>query len=41
VKALTAAGLTEDEIFELTVAAAVGKALSILDAGARAMRTEG
>jgi|RhiMetdeSRZDD1v2_1073273.scaffolds.fasta_scaffold2574887_2 alkylhydroperoxidase family enzyme len=41
VTALTAAGLTEDEIFELTVAAAVGKALTILNAGTRAMRTEG
>jgi alkylhydroperoxidase family enzyme len=41
VSALTAAGLTEDEIFELTVAAAVGAALRVLNAGMRAMRREG
>jgi alkylhydroperoxidase family enzyme len=30
---LTAAGYTEDQIFEVTVAAAVGAALSCFDAG--------
>jgi hypothetical protein len=37
-EALTAAGLSEDEIFEITVAAAVGAALRGLDAGMRALR---
>jgi len=36
VAALTAAGCTEEEIFEVTVAAAVGAALRRLDAGMRA-----
>ena len=35
---LRAAGLDEDEIFELTVAAAVGAGLDRLDAGLAAMR---
>jgi alkylhydroperoxidase family enzyme len=35
---LTAAGLTDDETFELTVAAAVGAALHRLDAAMRALR---
>jgi hypothetical protein len=39
--ALTTAGLSEDEIFELTVAAAVGAALRRLDAGMQAMRGDG
>jgi hypothetical protein len=34
---LTAAGHTEDEIFEVTVAAAVGAALHSLDAGRHAL----
>lgn len=38
VEALRAAGLGEDEIFELTVAAAVGAGLERLDAGMRALR---
>ena len=38
--ALRTAGLSEDAIFELTVAAAVGAALRRLDAGMRAMRVE-
>jgi hypothetical protein len=38
VAALKAAGRSEDEIFEVTVAAAVGAALRGLDAGMRAMR---
>jgi alkylhydroperoxidase family enzyme len=37
VAALTAAGLGEDEIFEITVAAAVGAALAEFDAGRRAL----
>ena len=36
VAALTAAGCSEDEIFEVTVAAAVGAALRRLEAGMRA-----
>jgi alkylhydroperoxidase family enzyme len=32
------AGLSEDEVFELTVAAAVGAGLARLDAGLRAMQ---
>lgn len=35
---LPEAGRTEDEIFELTVAAAVGAALHSLDAGERVLR---
>ena len=38
VAALKAAGCSEEEIFEVTVAAAVGAALRGLDAGMRAMR---
>ena len=38
VEALRAAELSEDEIFELTVAAAVGAGLDRLDAGMRALR---
>jgi alkylhydroperoxidase family enzyme len=38
VGALRAAGLSEDDIFELTVAAAVGAGLERLDAGMRAMQ---
>ena len=38
VAGLRAAGLTEDEIFELTVAAALGAATRSLDAGLRALR---
>ena len=38
VEALLAAGLTEDEIFELTVAAAVGAGLDRLDAGLQTLR---
>jgi alkylhydroperoxidase family enzyme len=38
VEALRASGLSEDEIFELTVAAAVGAGLERLDAGMRALR---
>jgi alkylhydroperoxidase family enzyme len=38
VEALRASGLTEDEVFELTVAAAVGAGLDRLDAGLRAMQ---
>lgn len=34
---LKAAGHTEDEIFEMTIAAAVGASLHTLDAGLRAM----
>lgn len=41
VAGLRAAGLTEDEIFELTVAAALGAATRDLDAGLRALRSEG
>jgi hypothetical protein len=37
---LTAAGLSDDAIFEVTVAAAVGDALRRLDAGLRALRRE-
>jgi hypothetical protein len=35
---LTAAGLSEDAIFEITIAAAVGAALQRLDAGMAAVR---
>jgi len=38
VAALKSAGCSEDEIFEVTVAAAVGAALRGLEAGLRAMR---
>jgi hypothetical protein len=38
VAALKAAGCSEDEIFEVTVAAAVGAALRSLDAGLHAVR---
>jgi len=38
---LKAAGRTEEEIFEITVAAAMGAALHRLDAGLRAVRGEG
>ena len=38
VDALRAAGLSEDEIFELTVATAVGAGLERLDAGLEALR---
>jgi alkylhydroperoxidase family enzyme len=38
VEALRAAGLSEDEVFELTVAAAVGAGLDRLDAGMRTLR---
>ena len=37
---LTAAGLSDDAIFEITIAAAVGAALQRLDAGLRAVRGE-
>ena len=37
VEALKAAGCSEDEIFEQTVAAAVGEGLRRLDAGLRAL----
>jgi AhpD family alkylhydroperoxidase len=40
IERLTAAGNSEDEIFEVTVAAAVGAALRSFDAGQRAMRQE-
>jgi uncharacterized protein YciW len=35
---LSAAGLSDDDIFEVTIAAAVGAALRRLDAGIRAIR---
>jgi hypothetical protein len=35
---LTAAGLSDDAVFEITIAAAVGAALERLDAGMRAVR---
>jgi hypothetical protein len=38
---LKAAGHSEDEIFEMTVAAAVGASLRTLDAGLRALRDAG
>jgi alkylhydroperoxidase family enzyme len=38
VEALHAAGLSDDEIFELTVSAAVGAGLARLDAGLKALR---
>ena len=38
--ALKAAGCTEEEIFEVTVAAAMGAALHRLDLGLRAMERE-
>jgi alkylhydroperoxidase family enzyme len=37
---LTAAGLSDDAIFEITIATAVGAALQRLDAGLRAVRGE-
>lgn len=40
IEGLKAAGRSEDEIFEVTVAAAVGAALRSLDAGLRATRAE-
>lgn len=40
IAALKAAGHGEEEIFEITVAAAQGAALRRLDAGLRALRTE-
>jgi hypothetical protein len=40
VEGLKAAGHSEDEIFEVTVSAAVGAALRSLDAGLRALRGE-
>lgn len=40
VAALQAAGCTEEEIFEVTVAAATGAALQRLDLGLRAMRED-
>lgn len=40
VAALRAAGYTEDEIFEATVAAAVGAGFARLDAGLRALKEE-
>jgi alkylhydroperoxidase family enzyme len=38
VEALLEAGLSQDEVFELTVAAAVGAGLERLEAGLRAMQ---
>jgi alkylhydroperoxidase family enzyme len=38
VEALLEAGMSEDEVFEVTVAAAVGAGLERLDAGLRAMQ---
>jgi alkylhydroperoxidase family enzyme len=38
VDAMHAAGLSDDEIFELTVSAAVGAGLERLDAGLKALR---
>jgi hypothetical protein len=38
---LKAAGHSEDEIFEMTVAASVGASLRALDAGLRALRQSG
>jgi alkylhydroperoxidase family enzyme len=38
IAALKGAGRTEEEIFEITVAAAMGAALHRLDAGLRAVR---
>jgi hypothetical protein len=40
VEALRAAGISEDEIFEVAVAAALGAACHRLDAGLRALREE-
>jgi hypothetical protein len=40
IEALKAAGLSEDQIFEITVAAAFGAALRSLEAGMRAVRGE-
>ena len=40
IAALKAAGCSEEEIFEVTVAAAMGAALHRLDAGLRALRAE-
>ena len=41
IKALSAAGLSEDAVFELTLAAALGAAGRRLDAGLRALREAG
>ena len=41
VSALTTRGLSEDEIFEIAVAAAVGVAQEQLDAGLALLETEG
>jgi alkylhydroperoxidase family enzyme len=38
VEALRKAGLSEDDVFELTIATAVGAGLERLDAGLRAMQ---
>jgi alkylhydroperoxidase family enzyme len=38
VEAMRAAGLTEDEVFEVTISAAVGAGLERLEAGLRAMQ---
>jgi alkylhydroperoxidase family enzyme len=38
VEAVRAAGLTEDEVFEVTISAAVGAGLERLEAGLRAMQ---
>ena len=40
IEVLATAGLSEDEIFEITVAAALGAALRSLDAGLQALRQE-
>ena len=40
VEALKAAGHSEDEIFEMTVAAAVGASMHALDAGLRALNAK-
>ena len=40
VESLKAAGHSEDEIFEITVAAAVGASLRPLEAGLRAVRSK-
>jgi hypothetical protein len=41
IEELATAGLSEDQIFEITVAAALGAACRSLDAGLRALRGEG
>ena len=41
IESLKAAGHTEDEIFEMTIAAAVGASLHTLEAGLRAVRQTG